>query len=211
MWLGELDVVNSDGAPDVRRYLLGMLFALPDRKRVRIFPDAASMRGSVKGQPKAIASLDTRTSIVLPDDFDHWDAAVIEAASAKLAFALLEDYSQPFLVLLMMQTATRAAFERYCLAKRFTLPQFWFGRRSQKVSSAKARSDCHIWLKGLVAAGPKHASKAALWREANKKFPHLSERGFEEVWARTVPAEWRSAGAPKSARASGRSRSARRR
>jgi hypothetical protein len=195
MWRSELNVIDPDGHPDPRRRLLELLTVLPNLKRIRIFSDAASIRESIKGLPKRVAAFDTRTSIILPADRACWDASIVEAAYAVLADALLDDHSLEFLVLLMRQTVSRPEFERYCLARGYELPSFWFGTRRRKVSTAKAQQDCKAWLNGLVSAGPKPNSKMALWLQAKAKFPLLSRRAFDETWARITPASWRKAGA----------------
>jgi hypothetical protein len=208
MWRGELDVINPEGATDVRCFLLIVLALLPDGKRVRIFPDAASMRESVKGLPERVAAFDTRTSIILPDDKARWDTAVIGAACAVLAETRLEDHSKEFLAVLMMQVMCRTEFERHCLSRGYALPPFWFGPQRRKVSTAKAQRDYEVWLKRLVASGPKPGGKTALWLQAKAMFPRLSRHAFDEIWLRTVPASWSEPGALPGPRASKSPRSA---
>ena len=209
VWRGELDVVGSPGRPEVRRHLLEALVRLCDHPGVAIFPDAASVPDPITPQADGGALVDTRTFVFLPRDLASWDAKVAEAACAALALVDPETYSLEFRTVLRMRTISRVEFERYCLTKGFPLPPFWFGPRRRRTATAKAKSDCRRWLKELVAAEEKPAPKAMLWREAKTKFPHLSERAFEEVWDELVPPHWRAAGAPKGPRHAGDRRATR--
>jgi len=200
VWLGELEVVHRPGQLDTRRRLLEALVRLSREQGVAIFPDARSVPDNVKPQPDGTALVDTRTFVILPKDEASWDIAVIDAACAILAKTNPEVFSLSFRTILSMQMVTREAFERYCLARAYPLPPFWFSPRRRRVSTAKAKLDCAKWLRQLVAAGDKPASKESLWQEAKRAFPRLTKRAFDEAWAGTVPEDWRGAGAPRGSR-----------
>jgi hypothetical protein len=138
--------------------------------------------------------------MILPRDPATWDAAAFDAACNVMADEADHEESLLRGSLFGSLLVSREAFKRYCLVIGYPLPPFWFGARSRQVVTLKARRDCANWLGERVAAGPKPASKAALWHEAKTKFAGLSERGFLEIWTKTVPAEWRAAGAPAGSR-----------
>jgi hypothetical protein len=204
---GELELGRPMRSLDSRRYLLEQLVSLPHHEWMVIFPDAASERAAPK-RPM----FDFRTFIILPADKTAWATSVVDAACAalcaRLAVTHLEGFSSAFLAMLRCAPVAHVEFERYCLAKDYALPPFWFGPRYQQLARRRAPSDCKKWLRRLAATvGAKPAGKEALRQQAKERFPHLSDRGFEQAWASAVPPSWRDAGSPKGPRGSTVSRS----
>jgi hypothetical protein len=188
IWRGELEVIWQPAKPDTRRQLLEMYGCGRSYGNVLIFPDTDSI-------PENTAPTDKEAVAIVPKDPTKWDATVIHAACNKLAASDHEEAFERWSIFMTLPVS-RESFQRYCLESGYPLPPFWFGPHSQKVLTAKARRDCENWLIEQVRAGGKPGPKAILRREAKKMFPRLSGRGFEEVWANTVPDAWRRAGAP---------------
>lgn len=71
-------------------------------------------------------------------------------------------------------------------------------------ASARAENECRAWLVELVEQGYVPTSKDDLWREAERRFPGLSRRGFDRCWHELRPTEWEKAGRrPRSKASSG--------
>jgi hypothetical protein len=52
-----------------------------------------------------------------------------------------------------------------------------------------------LWLEEQIQTlQPREKTKTVLKREAMAKFPDLTKRLFEQVWATTVPESWKKAG-----------------
>lgn len=112
-----------------------------------------------------------------------------------LSQAAWDDYHELVEPVLCMLEVEQEAFGAFCAAEGFPLPLFWF-RADRRPPTAKARSDARQWLRKEVAAGGKQHGKLDYWRAAKSLFPRLSQRGFTEIWAETVPVTWREAGTP---------------
>ena len=58
-----------------------------------------------------------------------------------------------------------------------------------------AERNCTDWLRQLVRSGPqKPGTRSELLDEAQRRFPGLSERGFDRAWKAEAPEEWKKHG-----------------
>jgi hypothetical protein len=72
----------------------------------------------------------------------------------------------------------------------FTVPARRVRQLWPKSPSAKAANECWAWLEQLAKDHPDRQPqlKPQLWKEAKRRWPSLSKRGFNRGWAKAVRA-----------------------
>jgi hypothetical protein len=194
VWQRELCALHLDDRPTYPDDLL-RLVPLAEHPGFEIYAD---------GQPDRIASVELPDGglevhfnryVVLPADLTDLSAEQRQFAIEELSVMQFDDFSDTFREFVRMLRVTREEFGRYCDLAGYPRPYFWFGKAKAKVkaSNAKSEGDCAKWLRSL-AQDKNRRPKSWYLDEALRRFPNLSERGFNRAWARSVPATWRKKG-----------------
>ena len=142
-------------------------------------------------------ALDLRPKVILAEDPADWTEADLQAAYEALARCEPRDYSVQVLGFLLPQMVHRDDFAAWCDRQGWPRPSFWFRTKwpSKGVQAGGGvKYDCQRWLRECAATGAARRPKAAWRAEALQRFPGLSKRAFDRLWARTVPPEWKEAG-----------------
>lgn len=150
-------------------------------------------------QPDGSALVDLRRRLVWSLDPAQQTPERLAVACMVLSQAEFDDYHELTKSVIGMLMVERDDFGAFCTSQAFPLPLFWF-RRDGRLPTVRSRSDVRQWLKDQAKAGCKQHVKLVYWEMAKALFPRLSERGFNKVWADTVPVDWQQRGAPRGSR-----------
>jgi hypothetical protein len=134
------------------------------------------------------------SSAFMPDAPSDWTDQAVNDAIDVLRVQSFDAFSRNFCAGVFGLSLHRDDFKVYCLSLGYPLRNFWFGRHTARLSTAKAERDCADWLRSL-ARKPKEHPKAWYREEASRSFPGLSLHGFDRAWNREAPTSWRKSGA----------------
>ena len=194
VWQRELGVFHLNDKPAHTEDLLRLVSLSEQNPGFAIYSNSAPERMTSVELPDGGVEFHLKRYVILPADLDHLSAEQRQSAIEELSAMQFDDFSEAFRGFVSMLRVTREEFGRYCDEAGYPRPMFWFGKAKAQVSKAKPEADCAKWLRSLIQEGRRHPKPWYL-DEALRQFPKLSERGFNRVWRRTVPASWRARGA----------------
>ncbi len=137
--------------------------------------------------PDGGREVDVTIYIALPADEGAWSDDMIGAATAQLTAVCFGDFNEPFRIALMGQVVHKDDVLRLCRRLRIEAPSFWRRASDQPAGRAGAITSCRRWLASL-GNDDADRTKAQVFGEAKRRFPGLSQRGFDSAWASSAPA-----------------------
>jgi hypothetical protein len=203
IWRGDLRLrpaETDESGSDPRARLLGVLRAHPDHPGLLFVDCASDAPTAMVHLPDGGILADLRVVVIWPKDPAKWTAEMLTAACAALAEAKLDDYAgEAVAVYLHSEMIDQAAFAAFCKRRGYALPAFWF-RGGLHTVARGAEERCRTWLRTLVQGHgeAKPQVKERLFQYAQEKFPTLSPRAFERIWAAEAPSSWKRGGRPSS-------------
>ena len=132
--------------------------------------------------------------VLLPAEPNKWAEGELEAAFAVLAEWEGGTLLGQFVCHFRRPVGPSRRFCRVVRPAGVAAPSFWFRTKwpSKGVqASGGATYDCQCWLRECAATDAARRPKAAWRTEALRRFPGLSKRAFERLWARIAPLEWK--------------------
>ena len=192
VWQRELFALHLDDRSACPEDLL-KLVRLSEHPGFEIYANGSPDRVESVELPDGGLEVHYNRFVVLPADLTNLSAEQRQSAIEELSVMQFDHFSDAFRGFVRMLRVTREEFGRYCDEAGYPRPYFWFGKARAKASKAKPEGDCAKWLQ-LLAQGKKEHPKPWYRDEALRKFPNLSERGFNRAWTPSVPASWRKKG-----------------
>ena len=201
-WRGELQIRTADDLNLFKRSELIKIIEDHERPKgdaAKILIGAAEdeLPPKLTNDTDGSISIDLRPRLILPENHPR-PASVVERAVETMSNVNWEDYPKTLQAGLACCMVSKDDFAEFCDARGYDRPNFWFKRtaNSTQISSARARSDARKWLREQTRR-PKKGKKDDYFNKAKVKFPGLSRRSFDDLWAELVPPDWGKPGAPK--------------
>jgi hypothetical protein len=208
-WRGDLRIhPPSNPRPTEPVLLLGILHDYVSKRsdsedfEIVFYEDENELPEDLVELPDGSMLCDNRTRIRLPHDPNHWSPDVLAQAFERLQTLEFQAFPRDAMTGFLALSVDRDAFGELCDHRGWPRPSFWFSgsqRGETRRSLASARTRARKWLRDQTR-GSKRQSKEGYWVEASAKFPGLSKRAFDAIWAKEVPPPWRQPGAPKRVR-----------
>jgi hypothetical protein len=153
----------------------------------RAFRYVAKLRGLQEALPELVTALRSGRLVLVMTTRDSHDGRV--TWRGELAAHWFSDYLSLQLVegeAKLVPTRTLVGFHEGV----FTVPAQRVRRLWPKSPSVKAENECWAWLEQLAKDHPDRQPqpKPQLWKEAKRRWPSLSKRGFNRGWAKAVRA-----------------------
>lgn len=142
-------------------------------------------------------SIDLRPRLIL-SEHHPWPANVIDRAVETMSKVNWEDYPPAIQAGTACCMVSKEDFAEFCDASSYDRPRFWFKQTANptQISSALIKINTRKWLREQTRH-PKKGKKDDYFNKASVKFPGLSRKSFDGLWAKSVSTDWRNPGAPK--------------
>lgn len=190
-WLGELPLrAHLRDQPWDRRELLAVLRTiLPKEEVEQLF--------APEDEPVNEFVVEIPPRVRLPADPSAWSEVALDAAYAALAKRRSGDYTPDSLPALSAFLVHRDDFGALCERLGWPRPRFWFRTEWPRQGVRAKREDefaCRRWVRACLKANVTFANKKAWRDEVKTRFPNLTGRARDDIWAAEMPAAMKASG-----------------